>query len=126
MTKEMKKLVEEKAYETACKVCSPNCIASYDCPKKATAGLLPPAGTETVCPLAKYDAPAEVKDPFKDHISLEDLFYACRNCEHVNNLDEEKNWERDREKVFETVCIDCPIQMCRENILEARAEAAMS
>ena len=125
--KDVKKLISERAYETACKVCSPNCIAPYDCPKKnAETAILPPVGTETVCPLAKYNAPAEIKDPFKNCISLEDLFYVCRNCEHVNNLDKENDWEINREKVFETVCIDCPVQMCRENILETRAEAAMS
>lgn len=123
----MKELIATRAKETACKLCDSDCIASYDCPKKA-ASRLPLVGTETVCPLAKYDVPKNTKpiNPFANQVTLEDLFYVCRNCEHVNNLDEEKDWERDRERVFETVCIDCPIQACRENILETRAEAAMS
>lgn len=125
--RKIRKEIAERAADTACKICDSDCMASYDCPKKA-ASPWPLFGKETVCPLAKYDVSEKPKtdNPFGPRISLEDLFYVCANCKHANVIESEDTWEIERERTFETVCIDCPVQMCRDNILEARAEAAMS
>lgn len=127
MNKSTKNLFAARARETACKLCDSTCIASYDCSKKSRS-LLPLVGKEAVCPLAKYDVP---KKPEKDSIfgpsiTMEDLFYACADCKHAKVFAEGGKWVLNRDGCYEDACIDCPVQMCRDNILECIAEAAMS
>ena len=127
MNKNTKKLFATRARETACKLCGSTCIASYDCPKKSRS-LLPLVGKEAVCPLAKYDVPeAPARDSiFGPSVTMEDLFYACADCKHAKVFAEGDEWVLDRESSYEAACIDCPVQMCRDNIHECMAEAAMS
>lgn len=127
MENKTKKLFAARARETACKLCNSTCIASYECSKK-TKSLLPLIGKETVCPLAKYDVPeAPVRDSiFGPSITMDDLFYACADCKHAKVFAEGDEWVLDRDASYEDACIDCPVQICRDNILECMAEAAMS
>ena len=118
----------------ACKVCTNECFASYDCGKEKNriGRPLPLVGKNTVCPLAKYHVEHQqprISDKtgfilFNDP-TMDELSALCRYCDFRDpSQDTEENI--DLESCFFTHCMDCPVQHLRDNILECAAEAAMS
>ena len=107
--------------------CGEMCPRAYNCgiKKKYT---LPLFGTNTTCPISRYNLPKEryvpkdVLDSIINRVELEDLYEICANCEHA----EIKDGYIERDKCFESHCIDCPVYICEEGILETIAEASMS
>lgn len=121
--------------EIAKKICTNHCIASFECGKtKAAAGNLPLCGTNTVCPLQEYDVQhsnsmrLEKKDIlswWQNEPTLDELDTLCQYCTHRDKSND-TDTTFSTESCFVTHCIDCPVQMYRENIEEATAEAMMS
>lgn len=117
----------------ACKVCTNECLASYDCGKEKThmGRPLPLVGTNETCPLAKFDVEHQSRKSDKtgfilrDDPTLEELTALCEHCDFRNNSKDTGN-EISLESCFFSHCIDCPVQSCRDGILECAAEAAMS
>lgn len=136
-SKEDESLIQEKAEEAAKKICARGCLAGYESCKKpqhAKEDGEPNIGIslnapDIGCPLAKYEIPDAPVKSFFERIGSEpnrnDCFYLCMNCEHAATevMDERMSvyWPN-----FERSCIDCPVQMIREIISEAEAEAAMA
>lgn len=112
-------------------LCDEACPAAYTCHKKhdavfAACGLM---GTETTCPLAKYNVPESVERSgyCAMSITLDDLAMMCANCENADiNTENGDSFTLSLDRCFDTHCIDCPVQSMRESIQELAAEAAMS
>lgn len=123
--------IEVQLQKAAAKICDPGCIACFDCGKnKERAVNLPLCGTNTVCPLQRYDidhskAPADMLARLMNEPTLEDCSLLCQFCEHRNASNDTED-SISLESCFATHCIDCPVEMCREGIEELAAEAAMS
>lgn len=115
----------------ACKVCNSGCIASFNCGKsKSEFGTVPLFGSNTVCPLEKYEIEhstekRSLEERLMSHPDLDDLFLLCKYCEHRDTSNDAEDTIFTA-NCFESHCIDCPVQSCRENIEEAMAEGAMS
>ena len=113
------------------KVCTPGCIASFACGKsKSEFGTIPLFGSNTVCPLAKYGIEhSEERLSLEERLclspDLSDLYLLCKHCEHRDTSRDTPD-TISTANCFETHCMDCPVQSCRENIQEARVEGAMS
>ena len=124
--------MKQKLLEAATRICTPACIAGYDCGKSKAAGFGKPIPLfnkeNAVCPLEKYKI--EHKELSKnwldaDYPTLEDIFLLCKYCDHRDsNMDTEDTISI--ENCFMTHCMDCPVQMCRESIAECDAEASCS
>lgn len=122
---------KQQAIEAAKKVCTSGCIACFECGKsKSNFGSISRFGNNEICPLAKYDV--EHKDDREGFLEsllnnpdLDDLFILCKHCDHRDSSDDKEN-DISISSCYETHCMDCPVQMCRENIQECAAEAAMS
>lgn len=115
---------------------SGQCICSYKCGhsnKAPIAEKLPLIGTNTVCPLARYNVEPDTRpwyslsvEEMRDRqLTEDDCWRFCGSCPHSERV------ERDGEeyihlKDFETVCIDCPVKAVLDNISEGMAEAGMS
>ena len=127
----MRNTQKNQLFSAACKVCTPGCIASFNCGKsKSEFGTVPLFGTNTVCPLEKYgiEHPEEkrrLEERLMHSPDLDDLFVLCKHCEHRDASNDTPN-VISTANCFETHCMDCPVQSCRENILECMAEGAMS
>lgn len=125
------KIISEQLLAAASKVCTSGCIACFECGKsKSSFSHLSPFGTNKICPLGKYDvkhddSPKDFIESLRNNPDLDDLFVLCKHCEHRDQPKDEDD-ELSLESCFETYCMDCPVQMCRETIQECAAEAAMS
>lgn len=98
-------------------------MAGFDCGKKRDFNPIPLIGTNTVCPLAKFRVHAS--DEINDWPTIAELDYLCEVCEHRDKSSDTKD-EFSLASCFESHCIDCPVESCRENIQECMAEAALS
>lgn len=115
----------------ACKVCNSGCIAGFECGKsKADWGRLPLFGSNTVCPLQKYEVEHTDKgktliERLRNTPELEELDLLCQHCDF---RDKSKDTPEtfSLESCFVSHCMDCPVESCRENIEETIAEARMS
>lgn len=128
-------MTDEKIHEhlvnSARKVCTPGCIAGFECGKsKEYKGSLPLCGTNKICPLQKYeikhdDRPQDLLTRLSNEPSLQELDLLCEFCEHRDKTaDTDKEFSL--ESCFVSHCIDCPVESCREGIMEVYAEAQMS
>ena len=125
------KIIQKQLIAAASKVCTSGCIACFECGKsKSSFNHLPPFGTNKICLLEKYgvehdDSPKDIIESLKNNPDLDDLYILCKHCEHRDSSKDKDN-ELSIESCFETHCMDCPVQMCRETIQECTAEAMMS
>lgn len=119
-----------EAIAAARKICGEGeCRAPFPCGHSNRIGGLPPITEVTVCPLAKYNVePSRDTRPWYERpreeteVTHADLFAICAMCEHseVKTQDGKTVVELVR---FDKVCIDCPVQACKEHMDEAAAEA---
>ena len=124
-------LASIKARGIVHELCDESCPAAYQCHKKhdaifAACGLM---GTNTVCPLAKYNIPetADRSCFCSTSITLDDLAMLCANCEHADiSAANVECFTLSLDRCFDKYCVDCPVQSMRESIQELAAEAAMS
>ena len=128
--------IKEKAGKAARKICISGCFAGYTSCKKpqhvAKSNLVAPIsliGENTICPLQKYDVPYSLPKPFWEGLesqpTLDDCFWICANCDHGAVHQKEKDLVLDRPG-WDTICIDCPVELTRDSIEECLAEARMS
>lgn len=121
----------KKLISAASKVCTRGCIASFNCGKsKSEFGTVPLFGANTVCPLEKYgiehsEEKKSLEERLRNSPDLNDLYILCKHCEHRDSSNDTKD-TISTANCFESHCIDCPVQSCRENIMECMAEGAMS
>ena len=116
---------KKEAVKTAQKLCNSDCVSGVDC------GLEHNPRTSLiddtfVCPLQKYQVTNRTTpDPFSgNRLTETDIFFLCADCEN-GEVTETPN-EEVVGPIDETKCLDCPVGMAWEAILEADAEAAMS
>lgn len=117
------------AKEFASAVCGNGpCVCGYDCghSNKIESATLPLVGKETVCPLAKYHVKQDSRT-FYERMRAGDVFeitekdcwnFCAKHCEHaeVSTTNGEATIHL---KDFDSACIDCPVQMARESLIEA-------
>ena len=117
--------IRDVAISGAKKICgSGQCICGFDCghSNKAPAAL-PKVGTETVCPLARYEVePQPVSDPFGPPVTQDEIYALCRMCPHAKVESEEDGPERLTRVDFYEACLDCPVKACEDAMQEAEAE----
>lgn len=117
--------IRDVAISSAKKICgSGQCICGFDCghSNKAPAAL-PKVGTETVCPLARYEVePQPVSDPFGPPVTQDEIYALCRMCPHAKVESEEDGPERLTRVDFYEACLDCPVKACEDAMQEAEAE----
>lgn len=120
--------LQAQATVAAKKVCVNDCPAAYPTCMKCKK-VIPLVGKENICPLAKYNVPQE-RNPKPWHeigaaevMSYGDSFALCACCEYGKLSKDETEVTR---MGFCEVCIDCPVNMCEDNLEEAEAEARMS
>lgn len=125
--------VETIAASGATKICGlDKCYCSYECGHANRTARLPLMGTETVCPLAKYNVEPD-KDPrpwyarpaSETQVTQEEIAALCEKCEHAAVV-MENGTEILRRVDFETACLDCPVLGVEEVLEEGAAEARMS
>jgi hypothetical protein len=125
---------EEKDIESAAtKVCGyGECICGYNgCNHSNRMSSLPTIGNDTCCPMEKYNITPQKNRLISMDSILDDtdLFLLCANCDYAKvvetNNGEELELERTDEE-YQAHCMDCPVQMCRDNMVETMAEAMMS
>ena len=73
--------LRDVAISGAKKICGTGqCICGFDCGHSNKAPTaLPKVGTETVCPLARYEVePQPVSDPFGPPVTQDEIYALCR------------------------------------------------
>lgn len=122
------------AQEFAKAVCGQGqCVCAYDCGhsnKPEFVQSLHLLGKETTCPLAKYNVIPDTRSFWERmmageavKLSVDDCWQFCsKHCEHAETSEDGIV----RLKNYESVCIDCPVNMVRETLSENAAEARMS
>ena len=126
----MNETIKKELQVAACKVCTTGCIASFNCGKtKSAFRTIPLFGSNTVCPMEKFnvDHSKEKTDwveRLENQLDLDDLYLLCKYCEHRDKSNDTEN-TISTANCFESHCMDCPVQSCRENIQECMAEGAM-
>lgn len=123
----MNEAIKKELQAAACKVCTSGCIASFDCGKtKSDFGAIPLFGANTVCPLEKFNVDHDKeKTDRAGRLGLDDLYLLCKYCEHRDSSNDTEH-SISTARCFESHCMDCPVQSCRENMQEGLAEGAMS
>lgn len=117
--------LRDVALSGAKKICGAGqCSGCFDCghTNKAPA-VLPKVGTETICPLAKYEVEPQLpSDPFDPPVTHDEIYALCRMCPHAKVESEEDGLERLTRVDFYEVCLDCPVKACEDAMQEAEAE----
>lgn len=135
MNNEIKEMFREEAENVAKRVCGEGeCFGRFQCGHSNRVDIgLTPCGKDTVCPLARYNVtPTETS--FVERLRMgikplesEDLFSLCACCEYGNAaIDGDYVVLNRTDEDYEKHCLDCPVHMVQECILENEAEAMMS
>ena len=128
--KECLSIFEEEAKKTAQAVCGcGQCFCGYyNCGHPNVQPIAIQLGKDIVCPIAHYGAkydPTPWYERMGDDITLDGLFAVCACCNHtvVTQVGEEMVITYTG---LEEHCLDCPIHIAKENIMESMAEAGCS
>lgn len=117
--------IRDLAISGANKICGARqCICSFDCghPNKVPAALRK-IGTESVCPLAKYEVePQSPSTAFEPLVTHDEIYALCRMCPHAKVESEDDGLERLTRVDFYEACLDCPVKACEDAMQEAEAE----
>lgn len=125
------KVFEGNAKKTAQMVCGRGqCLCGYyNCGHTNTMTIAPKLGTETICPLARYDAKVDTRPWYEclgeEQVTLDGLFAICACCDGATVTQDAEGMVATY-KNLEGVCLDCPVHMARETIYENMAEANCS
>lgn len=106
------------------------CLCAYDCGHRNKPDFvreLNLMGKETTCPLAKYHVKPDPRTFWErlesgdtTEVTVADCWNFCANhCEHA--VTEANGTTRLAD--YETVCIDCPVNMARESISLSESES---
>ena len=128
-----KKNTKKTAEQVAALICGRGqCVCAYNCghsnkaPWAANGKLI---GTETVCPLARYNVTPDTRPWFsipadeRQQLTLNDCWDFCaEKCEHAVVNPDGSIFFKD----FEAACLDCPVKGVIDAITESNAEARMS
>ena len=85
-------------------------------------------GNDTVCPLAKYEAKVDTTpwwEHMGDQVTLDGLFAICACCDYATTKQDVEGMVVHYNDLHNH-CLDCPVHMARENLMESIAEAGCS
>ena len=78
------------------------------------------------CPIAQYKT-NNAAIPNEPNEIMEGMFAVCAMCDHSGAVRKDDCYELTRtDRTYESVCLDCPLQMARDALQENLAEARMS
>lgn len=128
-----KKLIQQKLYDAAAKVCSEGCISCFECGKEKSKYTLPAMSGSQLkeCPLAKFNVARTPIDPtnflarWANEPTYEDLELLCLHCEHRDSSRDTDD-EFSLKNCFMTHCLSCPVESARDCLDERAAEARSS
>ena len=136
---ETMELFGEEAKVAAQQICGcGECFGNYDCghPNNISKRInMRKLSEDTTCPIAHYEVKPDTR-PFHERLMAGEkpldergIFALCACCEHSNGVKEagEDTVELDLdESAYEKHCMDCPVHMAYECMMENLAEAMMS
>ena len=124
-------IFQEEAKKVAQMVCGRGeCLCGhYNCGHSNTQNIMPMIGTNTTCPLARYNATPDSRPWYEclgeEQVTLDGLFAICACCEGAT-VTQDANEMVIHHNDLEHTCLDCPVHMARESIYENMAEAYCS
>lgn len=127
----MNKSEHTLAVSGARKICgNGGCCQPYDCghTNKRRIGVPPLIGSETVCPLAKYNiepssdtCPVWLRPFSETHVTKDEIWALCAECQH-SEMAEKDGQPLLVRRDYRSACLDCPVKAVEESIAECEAE----